>query len=150
MLEPREVTVLGNLLTIQTLPSSQGLEAVVRIGHLLAGAAEGFGYSETGKIEDMPTNIPAAIAGMLRKMDAKETPAFIKRLVVDSVPNGKLTGEQYEVMFAGQYDALWELVEKIIEHNRFGDALKKRLSPLFQDLFFDGKAKASIPSTSDP
>jgi hypothetical protein len=148
MLEPREVTVLGNLLTIQTLPSSQGLEAVIKIGHIIAGAADGFGFSDD--VMDMPTNIAAAVAGVLRNMDAKETPAFIKRLVIDSVPNGKLTSEQYEVMFAGQYDALWELVEKIIEHNRFGDALKKRLSPLFQELFFDGKAKASTPSTSAP
>ena len=126
MLDQKEITVCGKQYVIQQLPSSRGIQVAVQIAQIAAGAAQGIGTSEN--IEDMPINIGGIIDGIVRRLDAEATPAFIKRLVVESVARPELTSEGYEAEFSGNYDALWELVAKIIEHNKLLDVLKKKLS----------------------
>ena len=126
MLDQREVTISGKQYIIQQLPSSRGIQVAVQIAQIAAGAAQGIGTAEN--IEEIPLNIGGIIDGTVRRLDAEATPAFIKRLVIESVVRPELTSDGYEAEFSGNYDALWDLVAKIIEHNKLLDVLKKKLS----------------------
>jgi hypothetical protein len=124
MLDQKQVTAGGTVYTIQTLPTSLALQAVAKIGHLIAGMSEGFGFTAEG-VETMPINYAAVVAGVLKRVDSEQTPAFIKKLVLDSVMP-KMPSDVYESVFAGNFEALWELIEAIIDHNHFVEAIKKK------------------------
>ena len=126
MLDQKEITVIGKQYVIQQLPSSRGIQVAVQIAQIAAGAAQGIGSAEN--IEDIQFNIGGIIDGMVRRLDAEATPAFIKRLVIESMVSPEMTPDNYEAEFSGNYDALWDLVAKIIEHNKLIDVLKKKLS----------------------
>lgn len=148
MLAQREITVGGQQYVIETLTSSEGMEAAITIAHIMQGALKGIGDTK-GDILDTPINFGEIASGLLERMDEKRTPAFLKWLVTKSVVKPMMTSDLFESTFAGSYDDLWELVEKIIEHNSFGSVLKKRLAPLIKQLFSAGAATGqdSIPST---
>jgi hypothetical protein len=133
MLDQKEITVTGKQYVIQQLPSSRGMQVSIQIAQILSGAAQGIGTSEN--IEDMPINIGGVIDGIVRRLDAEATPAFIKRLVMESVVRPELTSDGYEAEFSGNYDSLWDLVAKIIEHNKLIDVLKKKLMDGMGQLF---------------
>jgi len=126
MLDQKEITIGAKQYIIQQLPSSRGIQVAVQIAQIAAGAAQGIGTAEN--IEEIPLNIGGIIDGIVRRLDAEATPAFIKRLVIESVVRPELTSDGYEAEFSGNYDALWDLVAKIIEHNKLLDVLKKKLS----------------------
>lgn len=141
-MEQKEISVLGKQWVIQQLPAEKGMKVVVQIAHIIAGVSKGVGFAKIDDIGDTPINIAGVIAGVLERLDADASPAFVKRIVLDSVimPQDKrLTADDFDFIFAGQYDALWELVAKIIELNKFDEVLKKRFKPIIQQLFSDGE-----------
>jgi hypothetical protein len=126
MLDQRDVTINGTQYVIQQLPSSRGMQVAIILAKIASGAAKGIGAAES--IEDIPINIGGIIDGVVERLDAEASPAFIKRLVMDSVVRPEMTSESFEAQFSGNYDELWELVAKIIEHNKLLEVLKKKAS----------------------
>ena len=151
-LDQKSVTIGSKEYVIQQLPSSFGLQVVAHLGHIAAGMGRGVGEVPAGLGYDQtPINVGGVISGLLDRLDEEATPAFVKRLVLESVVP-KMSPDDYESRFAGNYDELWELVEKIIEYNGFMEVLKKRLGGIMDQFFVEeasGEGK-STPSTKDP
>lgn len=111
---------------IQALPASKGIEAAVVLAHIVAGAAEGVGDHKEDFL-DVNINIGKIVAGMFKRLDKNETPAFIRDLVLLSVISPELDAELYEIEFAGNYEVLANLVAAILELNGFIDVIKKKV-----------------------
>lgn len=152
MLDQKEIALDGKTYVIQQLPASRGMKAAIAIAHIFSGASKGFGFANGPNIEDTPINIAAVVSGIVDNMDVEATPAFVKTLVIDSVIRPEIKSDDFEREFSGEYDRLWGLVAAIIEHNRLIEALKKRLSPLIDQLFSGNGTTptASTPSIKDP
>lgn len=150
MLDQKTLTIGGKECVIQQLPSSLGLQVVAHICHIAAGMSKGVGEVPIGLGYDQtPINIGGVISGLLDRLDEEATPAFIKRLVRESVMP-EMSPDDYESRFAGNYDELWELVQRIIEYNGFIDVLKKRLGGIMGQFFAEepsGEGR-STPSTN--
>lgn len=132
---------------IQQLPSSQGLQVVAYIARVISGAGQGIGETPTRlDFDQTPFNIGGVMSGMLDRLDEEATPSFIKKLVLSSVVP-EMSAVEYENNFAGNYDELWELVDKIIEHNGFVEVLKKRLSAIMEMLSAEEAGKPPAKST---
>lgn len=114
---------------IQTLPASKGIEAAVVLSHIMAGAAEGIGPTKID-FYDTDINFGAIAAGLLKRLSVQGTPIFIKDLILLSVIRPELDSEGYEIMFAGEYEKLCDLVGAILEHNGFIDLVKKKSSQI--------------------
>lgn len=132
---------------IQQLPADQAIAVGITISKIVSGASAGFGELYSDDILDTPINPAMIISGVISKLDAKETPAFIRKLVMDSlVKPDEFTADQYNARFAGKLDDLFVLVEEIIKLNNYVDLLKKRiLAPLKQ--FFSVNKEADPAST---
>jgi hypothetical protein len=155
MLEQKEITLPftkgGQQFVIQQLPSSRGMQVATYLIQLFAGVAEGVGFTTANNLLLAPINPAAIIAGVIKRLHVDGTPSFIKRLVLESVISPALTEDTYESTFSGEYDALLTLVERIVEHNKYVEALKKRLAVIISLLSSDPpNSPTSTSSTSDP
>lgn len=134
MLEQKRVEVGGKEYKIEQLPTSKGIEVGIQIAHIVGGASDGFMFT-TSNVLDSAINPAKIISGILDRMDSKTTPAFIKQLVLDSVKEPKLDGDAYEALFSGRPEDLYELLEAIIDHNRYVDLIKKKVIDAMQEFF---------------
>jgi len=153
MLDQKEITVHFSgepkQFVIQQLPSSRGMQVHFTLMQIVAGAADGVGFTTSNDLLDTPVNIGAVLAGMVKRLDPVASPTFIKRVILESVITPKLKDDDFESQFSGEYDALFELFEKIIEHNNFVEALKKRLEAAISSWQSggEGSPEKSTPST---
>jgi hypothetical protein len=132
-LSQKSLNIGGKDFTIQTLPATKGIEAVVALSHITAGAAAGCGDHRTDFL-DMEINIGKIVGGMFERLDLKVTPIFIKDLVLLSVVSPNLDAELYEIEFAGEYTLLSDLVIAILEHNNLLDFVKKKVEQVMAKL----------------
>lgn len=132
MLEQRTVTINGNEYVIQRLSTSKGLEVAFAIAHIIKGFAEGVNEEFVLNFSDTKVNIGKALAGIISASDVKETPLFIRNLVIDSVvsPDISKDVELYEDRFSGNYEELADLLGEILVFNKFHDLVKKNLLKL--------------------
>lgn len=129
MLDQKTVTIGDVDFVIQQLPTSKGLEVTFAIAQILKGLAEGVSAEFVLNFDQTKVNIGKMIAGLISCSDIKETPEFIKNLVMISVVSPDMAGEEqmFEQHFAGNYEDLAELLSEIIIFNRFHDLVKKNL-----------------------
>ena len=139
-LSQKSFNIGGKDFMIQTLPATKGIEAVVALALITAGAAEGCGDHKTDFL-DMKINIGKIIGGLFKRLDIERTPIFIKDLVLLSVISPKLDVDLYEIEFAGEYTLLSDLVVAILEHNNLLDFVKKKVAQIM--------AKLSEPPTKE-
>lgn len=134
MLAQKSITLAGEEFIIQTLPATRGIETAVALSHIAAGAADGIGET-IGRFDDTPVNIGGIVSGLFKRLSVKETPIFIKTLVVDSVISPAIDSELYEIRFSGNYEVLYNLIVAILEHNKFIDLIKKKVSEIMDLLY---------------
>ncbi len=132
MLDQKTITIGKTDFVIQQLPTTKGLEVTFAIGKILKGLAEGVSDEYVLNFDQTKVNIGKMIAGLISCSDVKETPEFIKQLVMSSVVSPDMAGQDqlFEQHFAGNYEELSELVEKIIVFNKFSDLVKKNVLKL--------------------
>lgn len=135
---------------IQQLPSTRGLEVGIHLVHIAMGSAEGVG-SMGDDVMDVELNPARMIAGLMARIDEKETPVFIKALIQQSLitPDpGEGFDDWYETQFSANYMELWDLIAAIIEHNKYIDLVKKRvLEAMAIFSTDDGPGEESTPSS---
>lgn len=134
MLEQKTVKINKQSFTLQQLPATKGLEAALAIVHILRGASEGFTDEYVLNIQETKVNIAKVVSGVIGATDIKETPKFIKQLIIDSVVKPEFDEDTYEDTFAGEYSLMFEVLSEIVEHNKFMELVKKNLSPLIMGL----------------
>jgi hypothetical protein len=143
MLDQKEVTVNFSSgpkqYVIQQLPATRCMQVGIYMMQIVSGAAKGVGFTTSDRLEETPLNIAGIFSGMVDKLCVDASPAFIKRLVMESVITPKMVDDVFESSFSGELDALITLVEKIIEHNNLKEALKKRVEAITSNLLSDGK-----------
>lgn len=129
MLDQKSVTIGETDFVIQQLTTSKGLEVTFAIAQILKGVAEGVSDEFVLNFDQTKVNIGKMIAGLISCSDVKETPEFIKNLVMMSVVSPDMAGEEqmFEQHFAGNYEELADLVSEIIVFNKFHDLVKKNL-----------------------
>lgn len=124
----KQVQVKDQTITIETLPATEGLALAAAIARILAGAGAG--------VKDIPTSLkelPEAlhvgrlVQGILDRMDPESLPAFLKKIVRQSLPEFRdkpdaVFDEWYEDGFAGNLSSLSGLVWEILDLN-FKDVL---------------------------
>jgi len=132
MLKQHTVTIGEIDFTIEQLPTTKGLEVTFAIAQLLKGLAEGVSEEFVLNFTSTKVNIGKALAGLIACSDVKETPEFIKSLVVMSVKKPEMTGgsDLFEQHFAGNYAELSELLTEIVMFNKFDDLVKKNVLKL--------------------
>jgi len=138
MLNQKTVTIGKTDFVIQQLTASKGLEVTFAIAQILKGLAEGVSEEYVLNFDATKVNIGKMIAGVIACSDVKETPEFIKQLVMDSVVSPDMGGQEqlFEQHFAGNYGELSELLEEIIVFNGFSELVKKnalRLISIIQE-----------------
>ncbi len=129
MLDQKPVTIGKTDFIIEQLPTSKGLEVTIAIAQILKGVAEGVTDEFVLNFDQTKINVGKSIAGLVTCSSVKETPEFIKQLVIMSVKQPEMTGEDqlFEQHFAGNYAELSELLTEIIVFNKFHDLVKKNL-----------------------
>lgn len=132
MLKQHTVTIGETDFTIEQLPTTKGLEVTFAIAQILKGLAEGVSEEFVLNFTESKVNIGKSLAGLIACSDVKETPEFIKSLVVMSVKKPEMTGESdlFEQHFAGNYEELSDLLTEIIVFNKFSDLVKKNVLKL--------------------
>lgn len=138
MLNQKTVSIGKTDFVIQQLTTSKGLEVTFAIAQILKGLAEGVSEEYVLNFDATKVNIGKMVAGVISCSDVKETPGFIKNLVMDSVVSPDMGGQEqmFEQHFAGNYAELSELLEEIIVFNGFVDLVKKntlRLISIIQE-----------------
>ena len=138
MLDQKTVTIGKTDFVIGQLTTSKGLEVTFAIAQILKGLAEGVSEEYVLNFDATKVNVGKSIAGLIACSDVKETPEFIKQLVMDSVVSPDMGGQEqlFEQHFAGNYGELSELLEEIIVFNGFSELVKKnalRLISLMQE-----------------
>jgi len=138
MLEQKNIVIGEQKYTIQQLPAMSGLEVMIATGKILQGASAGFSDEFVLNVSDTQINVAKLVAGILDATDVKGTPQFIKKLILDSVIRPDPFGDdEFDSHFSANYTGLFELLEAIYLHNKFGELVKKTLSPLIVGLFFN-------------
>lgn len=128
MLKQHTVTVGETDFIIEQLPTTKGLEVAFAIAQILKGVAEGVSEEYVLNFDATKVNIGKSIAGLISCSDVKETPEFIKQLVVMSVKKPEMIeGDFFEDHFAGNYEELSELLTEIVIFNGFHELVKKNL-----------------------
>lgn len=132
MLDQKTVTIGKTDYVIQQLTTSKGLEVTFAIAQILKGMAEGVSEEYVLNFDQTKMNIGKMIAGLIACSDIKETPEFIKNLVMTSVISPDMGGQEqlFEQHFAGNYAELEELLSEIVVFNRFHDLVKKTATRL--------------------
>lgn len=139
---------------IQRLPATRGMEVGIHLMQIVMGAAEGVGNIREGEdFLDAEYNPAQMAAGLMKRIDEKGSPAFIKTLIRESLvfPDpGETFDEWFENHFSGNYDEIFNLLSEIISHNGYVDLVKKRMEEVM-GIFSasDGKEEASILSSKD-
>lgn len=149
MLAQSEFTLEGKQCVLQSLPTSRGIQAAIVIGHIMAGATDGF--TRAGAV-DMVAIGAASIAGVLQRLEPNSHPTFVRSLVIESMLQPKMIESDYEAFFSARYDLLWDVVERIVALNGWVDIVKKKLPAIMAKSFLGGEEKptSSTPSTSNP
>lgn len=130
MLEQTTTKIGKTEYILQQLPSTRGLEVGIHLIQIAMGATDGI--SNISGNEDFldAEYSPAKMAsGILNKIDKKETPAFIKTLIRESLIKpepGDNFEEWYETHFSANYIELADLIAAIIDHNGYMDLIKKK------------------------
>jgi len=132
MLDQKPVTIGKTDFVIQQLTTSKGLEVTFAIAQILKGVAEGVSEEYVLNFDATKVNVGKMIAGVIACSDVKETPEFIKQLVMNSVVSPDMGGQEqlFEQHFAGNYGELSELLEEIIVFNGFTELVKKKAMQL--------------------
>lgn len=148
-LSQKSLNIGGKDFQIQTLPATKGIETVVALALITAGAAEGCSDHKVDFL-DVEINIGKIVGGLFKRLDVQGTPIFIKDLVLLSVISPKLDADLYEIEFAGEYVLLCDLVVAILEHNKLLDFVKKKAAEIMAKLSEPPtKEKESTQSSSD-
>ena len=128
-LDQRSCSIGETSFTIEQLPTTKGLEVTFAIGQIIKGMAEGVTDEFVLNFDQTKMNVGKMIAGVIANTDVRETPEFIKQLVLDSVvkPDFRTEPELFDDHFAGNYEDLSELLTEIIIFNKFHDLVKKNL-----------------------
>ena len=85
MLKQHTVTIGEMDFIIEQLPATKGLEVAFAIAQILKGIAEGVSEEFVLNFTETKVNLGKSLAGLIACSDVKETPEFIKQLVVMSV-----------------------------------------------------------------
>jgi hypothetical protein len=130
MLKQKTVALGDTDFLIEQLPATEGLEVTIALGKIIAGAAEGVSDEFVLTVDSTKVNVGKLIAGVINTTDVKGTPEFIKQTICKSVVKPDLTkgGSEFDIIFAGHYDWIAEILEEIIVHNGFHELVKKNLS----------------------
>lgn len=147
MLDQAQITVGKKSYTIQQFATTEGLEIGIALIKIIAGAAEGVGdIPPNGSFLDTWINPGKLAAGIMGRLDVTGTPQLIKRMVAGSMITPTYTEDLFESEFSGEYDDLVTYLEKVIEHNRYMDLVKKRL-PEFMGLISSDTSTKEQDST---
>jgi len=131
MLKQHTVTIGETDFIIEQLPTTKGLEVTFAIAQLLKGLAEGASEEFVLNFTETKVNIGKSIAGLIACSGVKETPEFIKQLVVMSVKKPEMIEDDFfEDHFAGNYEELSDLLTEIVVFNGFHELVKKNLLKL--------------------
>lgn len=131
MLKQHAVKIGETDFIIEQLPTTKGLEVSFAIAQLLKGLAEGVSEEFVLNFTETKVNLGKSLAGLIACSDVKETPEFIKQLVMMSVKKPEMIkGDFFEDYFAGNYEELSELLTEIIIFNGFHELVKKNLLKL--------------------
>lgn len=139
---------------IQRLPATRGMEVGIHLMQIVMGAAEGVGNIREGEdFLDAEYNPAQMAAGLMKRIDEKSSPAFIKALIRESLvyPDpGESFNDWYENHFAANFNEIFDLLSAIISHNGYADLVKKRMEEVM-GIFsvFDGRDGESTPSSGD-
>ncbi len=139
---------------IQQLPATRGMEVGIHLMNIVLGAADGIGNIREGDdFLDAEYNPAKMAAGVMGRIDERDTPAFIKTLIKESLVRpdpGDRFNDWYETHFSANYNELYELMAAIIDHNGYADLVKKKLGEVM-GIFSsdDGPAAGSTPSSED-
>lgn len=133
-MEQKHITIGGESMVIQALPAMEGLQAGMKIGKILSGLSEGIGETMTDVLA-IPINPGKMVSGIIAQLDEKETPAFIQKLVLDSMVKPQMDSDAFQVRFSGKWDDLTELLIEIMEINHYPEFVKKRISDPLKALF---------------
>jgi Phage tail assembly chaperone protein, TAC len=150
MRSQREETIAGRRYVLQQLSATDGMVALVYISKVFAGASEGVGFSTAKEMWDTPINPAGVLAGMVKALSVDGSPAFVKKLVLDSCVVPDFRGgkeQQFDDWFAGKYDELASVVYAIIDHNGFAELVKKNMGTVLSQLFSSKETPPSIPSS---
>lgn len=131
MLEQKSYKIGETEYVLQQFPATRGLEIGIQLVKIAMGAAKGISDIEGDQdFLDASYNPPKMAAGIMEQIDARETPAFIKTIVRESLISpdpGESFSDWYEKQFSANIDELSELLTAIIEHNRYIDFIKKKV-----------------------
>lgn len=146
MLDQKTFSLGDQEFTIQQLPTTKGIKVAVYLTKAMSGMSEGVGDSPED-VMSTKFNIGVMISGIIDKLDVEGTPQFIKSLILDSVVVPKMDSDLYEGMFSGDYQLLFDLLENIIDHNKYGDLLKKKTASIIKLFVGPTTAKPSTRSS---
>lgn len=121
---------------LQQLPATEALTVAIHLSKIIAGASDGVGSTFADDLMGIPINPAKIVSGLIDRMDAKETPLLIKKMVIDSVVRPDNFGDDdFNTAFAGNLDHLIDFMIAIIELNNFIEVLKKRVQAPLKALF---------------
>lgn len=151
MLEQKTVQIGDTEFVIQQLPATRGMEVGIHLVQIIMGATEGIESVREGQeILDAEYNPAKMASGLMGKIDEQGTPAFIKRLIQESMIRPDTTdgfSDWYEAHFSANFDELFDLVTVIIEHNGYVVMLKKKFQEVMEIFSLeDGEGEESTPS----
>lgn len=149
MLETDTRTINDHEFMVTQYPAMEGLRIKTRLiqllGPTIAKALEAGGRGD----EDA---LGSALTALFDRLDEKETPALILRMLSGSRRDGvEITESVFNMEFAGDYATLYQLLYFIVEHNRFFDfsSIGGKLAGLMQTYrgMQDGSMSQSPTST---